>query len=141
MEIDKSTIVERMKLIERYVTRLRGLQSLSNGDFYSPDNSDIAAYNLRSALEAIFDICGHILARIPGAQIDEYKKMAMEMGRQGIVSKEFAENILIKMAGYRNRLTHFYFEIGQKEIYEIIQHDLGDFDTLLKYIKRYLENQ
>ena len=65
--------------------------------------------------------------------------MASEMGKQKIVPMDFAENQLYKMAGYRNRLTHFYFEITPKEMYEIIQHNLGDFDIFLKYIKKLLK--
>ena len=44
------------------------------------------------------------------------------------------------MVGYRNRLTHFYFEVTPKEMYKIIQNNLGDFDKFLKYIKKILEN-
>ena len=137
-EVDKKVIAEKIKLIERYTERLQGLQGLSEGKFALPDNFAIAAYNLRSALEATFDICGHILARIPGAQVEEYKQMAIEMGRQEIVPLEFAETTLAKMAGYRNRLTHFYFEITPQEMQEIIQRDLGDFDTFLKHTKTFL---
>ena len=70
----------------------------------------------------------------------EYKEMAIEMGRQGIVSLDFAQDTLKEMAGYRNRLTHFYFEVSAKEMYEIIQNNLDDFDEFLKYIKNFLEH-
>lgn len=52
----------------------------------------------------------------------------------------FTKNKLYEMAGYRNRLTHFYFEVTPKEMYKIIQNNLGDFDKFLKYIKKILEN-
>ena len=35
---------------------------------------------------------------------------------------------LEKMAGYRNRLVHYYKEISNEEIYEILQNDLGDLE-------------
>jgi len=53
---------------------------------------------------------------------------------------DFAEEKLEKMARYRNRLTHFYLEITPKEMYGIIQHNLGDFEVFLKHIKRVVEN-
>lgn len=139
LKIDKNLIVSRIKLIELYLKRLREMQNLSKGKFALPDNFAIAAYNLRSALEATFDICAHILSRIPGAQIDEYKQMAVEMGKQGLIPMDFAKNQLQKMAGYRNRLTHFYFEITSEEMYGIIQHNLGDFEIFLKHIKKILK--
>jgi len=52
---------------------------------------------------------------------------------------DFAEEKLYKMAGYRNRLTHFYFEITPAELHEIIQNNLGDFRVFLKHIKIILE--
>ncbi|MCD6500758.1 hypothetical protein J7K42_01930 [bacterium] len=33
-----------------------------------------------------------------------------------------------------------YFEIKPKEMYEIIQRNLGDFEIFLKHIKRVVEN-
>lgn len=46
------------------------------------------------ALEAVFDIGNHILSRVPEA-----------------VPESFARENLIKIAGYRNRLIHFYAEV------------------------------
>ncbi|MFW6161007.1 MAG: type VII toxin-antitoxin system HepT family RNase toxin, partial [Acidobacteriota bacterium] len=108
--------------------------------FSLPDNFAIAAYNLRSSLEAVFDICAHILSRIPGAQVEEYKQMALEMGRNGLVPQEFAGNQLYKMAGYRNRLTHLYFEVSPKEMHDIIKNNLSDFETFLRSIKKFLDS-
>jgi len=139
IKIDKQVVEEKIKLIEMHLQRLKKMRDLSSGQFALPDNFAIAAYNLRGALQATFNICAHILARIPGVRAIEYKEMAIEMGKQKIVPMDFAENQLYKMAGYRNRLTHFYFEITPKEMYEIIQHNLGDFDIFLKYIKKLLK--
>ena len=118
-KIKREVILERINIIQKALARLEKLKDLSEGQFALEDNFAIAEHNLRYALEAVFDICGHILARIPGSQATEYKKMAIEMGKFGIVPEGFAEEVLFKMAGYRNRLTHFYSEISPKEIYGI----------------------
>ncbi len=39
------------------------------------------------------------------------------------------------MAGYRNRLIHFYDEITPEELYGIIQSDLKDLDTFAKALR------
>lgn len=44
------------------------------------------------------------------------------------------------MAGYRNRLTHFYAEITPGELHDILNNDLGDFETFLSAIKRVLKH-
>ncbi len=138
IKIDKKLIADRIKLIELYVGRLKEMQDISKDKISLPDNFAIASYNLRSAIEATFDVCAHILSRIPGAQVDEYKQMAIEMGKQKIVPKDFSENELYKMGGYRNRLTHFYFEVTPNEIHGIIQDNLDDFGLFLNYIKKVL---
>jgi uncharacterized protein YutE (UPF0331/DUF86 family) len=136
LEIDKKIIEDRIKLIELHLNRLKKMKKLPKSKFAQPDQFAIAAYNLRCALEATFDICAHILSRIPGAKVEEYKQMAREIGKQGVVPIDFAEKQLSQMAGYRNRLTHFYFEVSPKEMYGIIQNNLGDFEIFLKHIKK-----
>ena len=42
------------------------------------------------------------------------------------------------MAGYRNRLTHFYADVTPEEIYAIINENLGDFDIFIEAVKRIL---
>lgn len=44
------------------------------------------------------------------------------------------------MAGYRNRMVHFYGEITEEEIYNIIQEELEDFDVFCGYIEKILKN-
>ena len=138
--IDKKLILERLNLIQKAVARLERLQGLSEGELALEDNFAIAEHNLRYALEAVFDICGHIISRLPGKQADEYKQMAREMGKAGIVSAEFAQDKLVPMAGYRNRLTHLYFEVSGEEIKNIIEKDLKDFAEFNSFIKKFLEN-
>lgn len=64
--------------------------------------------------------------------------MAFEMGRHKLVPQNFSEQNLKEMAGYRNRLTHFYFEVTPQELYKIVHNDLDDFRTFLKHIKKFL---
>jgi uncharacterized protein YutE (UPF0331/DUF86 family) len=141
LKLKRGTILDRIGVIKNSLRKLEDLKSLPLNKFLDGENFAIAEHYLRYALKATFDICAHVLSRIPGAMVDEYKKMAMEMGRQKIVPMDFAEENLYKMAGYRNRLTHFYFEISPKEMHEIIQNKLSDFRALLKYFKKLLEKQ
>lgn len=141
LEINRETILNRITIIENSLRKLENLKSLSPGTFVQGDKFAIAEHYLRYALEASFDICAHVLSRIPGARVEEYKQMAVEMGKQKIVPTEFAEGTLYKMAGYRNRLTHFYFEITPKEMHEIIQNNLRDFQIFLGHIKKLLKKR
>ena len=43
------------------------------------------------------------------------------------------------MAGYRNRLVHFYHEISDRELYAILINNLSDVEAFVKEIKRFIE--
>jgi hypothetical protein len=62
---------------------------------------------LRRGLEALFDLGRHILAKGFGKGVTEYKEIAAELKVQGVLSQDDAE-LLRTLAGYRNRLVHFY---------------------------------
>lgn len=100
----------------------------------------LAQYHLHRALEGVFPIATHILSRVPGGQATEYKEMARKLGEVGVVSKEFAQDKLVTMANYRNRLVHFYAQITPEELYGILQKDLGDFTVFLTGVKKLLKH-
>ena len=143
LKVDKKMVVNRLDMIEKYLARLLELKKINKGEFTREDKYyfDTACYNLRSALEAIFDIGGHIITRRPGAVYESYNDIALKLGEQGIILKKYAADNLSKMARYRNRLTHVYLEVSKKEIFDIIQSNLGDIEEFLKYIKNFLDSQ
>ena len=138
--INKEVILLRMNGIQGEIEELRNLRDLSFNKFSNNSGYKIAHYHLHRALEGVFNIGSHILSRIPGVEIVDYKGIAIGLGEKGIVDKEFADTKLKDMAGYRNRLVHFYAEISPEELYKIIQDDLADFDVFLESIKKFLEN-
>ena len=142
LPLKRQSIIPRMDGIAKDVKKLQQLGSLAEDEFCDErkDHFDVAKLRLREALEGVFNIGAHILSRMEGGRATEYKDIAKKLGELGIVEKSFAEGALRRMAGYRNRLTHFYAEITPRELYRIIQKDLGDFDTFLRAIKAVLEH-
>lgn len=136
------SIIPRIDGIMKDVVKLQQLGSIPKNDFISEkkDYFDVAKLRLREALEGVFNIGAHILSRIKGGRTSEYKEIAKKLGDFGIVEKDFAKGALLRMAGYRNRLTHFYAEITPDEMYKIITENLGDFDVFLKAVKEFLEH-
>ena len=43
------------------------------------------------------------------------------------------------MAGYRNRLVHFYHEVTDKELFSILKNNLSDMENFIKEIKAFIE--
>lgn len=140
LPLDRDTIVRRMNGIQQELRELGQLSKLPLDEFQNGVGFKLAQFHLHRALEGIFHIIGHILSRIPGAQATEYKDMARKLGEVGIIEKEFANGALVNMAGYRNRLVHFYAEITPVELYDIVCNKQKDIETFLAAIKRVLEN-
>ena len=138
--IDKETILKRINGIQGEISELEKIAKIQFEEFKDGVGFKLTQYHLHRVLEGVFHIGSHILSRIPGAQATEYKEIAKKLGEYGIIDKKYAGSVLVKMAGYRNRLVHFYAEIIPEEIYKIINENLGDFDIFLKAVRKILSN-
>jgi uncharacterized protein YutE (UPF0331/DUF86 family) len=79
----------------------------------------------------------HILAKGYGLGISEYKEIAIRLQEQKIFLENEAKLLNI-LAGYRNRLVHFYHEVSAEELYEICTHQLGDLEAIQNAYRRWL---
>ncbi|MBI2346807.1 MAG: DUF86 domain-containing protein [Deltaproteobacteria bacterium] len=139
--LKKQSILPRIDGIQRDLSRLRELATLPVGEFEKRgDNFALAQFYLRQALEGVFHIGSHILSRLPGGRATEYKEIARLLGEREVVPLEFVNKGLAPMAGYRTRLTHFYYEVGPREILDILQNRLSDIDAFLDYVRDLLKN-
>jgi uncharacterized protein YutE (UPF0331/DUF86 family) len=133
-------IAERSAWIRDMLERLKALPLESFESFTSDLRNPASAESyLRRALEALLDLGRHILAKGYGLAVTEYKEIAQRLAEQGILSADDAR-LLEKMAGYRNRMVHFYQEISNQELYEICSLQLGDVETLLKELLRWVND-
>ncbi|MBM4305394.1 MAG: DUF86 domain-containing protein [Deltaproteobacteria bacterium] len=139
--LNREVLQNRISYIEDSLRSLERFKGIAYEEFHSnSDHFRIAFYDLHRALEAVMDIGSHILSRIPGARPVSYKDIPRLLGKNKIIPAEFSADPLNKMAGYRNRMVHFYGEITEKEIYHIVQEELEDFYTFLKHISRLLQD-
>jgi uncharacterized protein YutE (UPF0331/DUF86 family) len=131
-------IEDRLGFINEALARLKRLATYKEERFLKDDNPAIAESYLRRSLEAIFDIGRHIIAKIAGKGIIEYKEIARALGDKGIVSKDCSKSLIL-MAGYRNRLIHFYRQVEDKELYTILKENLTDIEGFIKEIKNFIK--
>lgn len=139
--INKLVVQSRLALINDCLRQLRRLSTLSRENF-SGDKDRVAAAEsyLRRALEAIFDVGRHIIAKSGGADMaTEYKSIAHGLGTKGVLSTELAK-ALVEMAGYRNRLVHLYHLVQEDELYEILQNDLGDLEAFSEEVTAFVNS-
>ena len=136
----REAIIPRIDGIRRNLKKLEELAKLPLKQFSQGDPFDLAQHHLRLALEGVFHIATHILARLPGGRATEYKEIALKLGEQGIVPKEFAERALTPMAGMRNILVNHYSDIQPRRLHDIVKNHRDDIERFLKYVKAVLEN-
>lgn len=136
--LNTARILELLRFIETCLHELKPFSEMNEEEFLSDrKNPPFVESYLRRGLEAVFDIGRHILAKTYGFKEIEYKTIAKELGERGVITKELAE-VLHVMAGYRNRMVHFYREITSEELYQIVVNNLKDFDTFIKEIVAFI---
>lgn len=133
--LDSETVLRRLNGIQGELAELQKLGKMPFEEFRDGAGFKLAQFHLHRALEGVFHIGSHILSRIPGAGSSGYKDIAVKLGEFKIVPRAFAEGPLANMAGYRNRLVHFYAEITPDEILKIIHNNLADVEIFLKAVK------
>lgn len=131
--LSKVKIESKLAVMREALTALQGLASTSTEAEFtgSLEKFAVAEHHLRRALEAVFDIGGHIISRFaygPGKRPKTLREIAHALGERGVVEPSFADGALSKMAGYRNRLVHFYDEVTPSELYGIITKNLSDLE-------------
>jgi uncharacterized protein YutE (UPF0331/DUF86 family) len=81
----------------------------------------------------------HISAKGFGEAVTEYKGIAATLKRHDVISAD-ASTLMQKLAGYRNRLVHFYHDVSADELYEICASHLGDVEIIAKALRLWLTN-
>lgn len=137
-KISKRVVADRLDWINRMIKEIESLP-LSNYETFTEDKRNIwsAESCLRRSLEALMDLGRHILAKGFGRGVSEYKEIGSVLEEVAILGNQ--ESLRFKtLAGYRNRMVHFYHEITDKELYEICSSQLSDIEDVAGAIKRWI---
>jgi uncharacterized protein YutE (UPF0331/DUF86 family) len=128
---------ERLAAVAEYIDALRGLPQETEAAFLADRrNPDSAESLLRRALEALFDVARHLLAKGAGKGALEYKEVARLAVDHRLVEDAELGRRFEEMAGFRNRLTHFYGEVTPRELYGIVCDDLDDLEAVADALRR-----
>jgi len=132
-------VTDRLAWIDQMLDAIATLPLTDRALFFDdPRNSWAAESCLRRALEALMDLGRHILARVFGLGPSEYKEMARMLGQQGVIAAEEAQ-LLVQLAGYRNRMVHFYHELPAEELFDVCSTRLSDVRRVTKAIKLWID--
>jgi len=135
-KVDLKVVGDRLRVVEVSLSDLEAIPHVLfqefNADRRNPLASDAA---LRRALEALFDVARHILAKGKGLAGLEYRAVAKLAADHGLISDPKLAERFTAMAGYRNRLTHHYDEVTPEELYGIITERLGDISAIAESLR------
>ena len=136
-DIDSKVVAQRVFWISEMTDSLKDLRLEEKAAFLADRHKIAAAESyLRRALEALFDIGRHILAKKFAYPATEYKEIAKGLSDKGVLIEKETE-LLRKMAGYRNRMVHFYHEISPEELHEICLHHVNEIKLLAEKLAQW----
>jgi uncharacterized protein YutE (UPF0331/DUF86 family) len=134
-KISKRVVADRLDWIEKMVREIHALPLEDYASFIEDRRNVWAAEScLRRALEALMDLGRHIAAKSFGRGITEYKEIASVLKEGGVFDDESYLQFRT-LAGYRNRMVHFYHEISDHELFEICTGQLSDIPEMATIIK------
>lgn len=136
---DQEKMAKLVSELRKSVARLRLIGQLPYETYIEdPDKIGSSKYHFIVAIEACIDICNHIISRNGYRIPEDYGDTFVVMGENGAFDLNFAES-LRNMAKFRNRLVHLYWELDDRQIYEILQNRIVDFKRFLDSMAMFLE--
>ena len=136
--INVDVVTRLIAEMEQAVSKLRSLSVLSQDKFLADSNFfDAAKYNLIVAVEALIDLCNHIIVQEKLGKPEEYADVLRIIGARLSLDADFIIK-LEKMAKFRNLIVHLYWKVDNSEVYNILKNNLDDFDLIKKTLIEYL---
>ena len=128
--VDPRIVAERALRVSEMIGAIHDLHPEEKEAFLADRHKVAAAESyLRRSLEALFDIGRHILAKEFAYPAMEYKEVAKGLFDKKVLEAKDAE-LMREMAGYRNRMVHFYHEITPEELHRICLYHLDEIKLL-----------
>lgn len=136
--VSASVVAERIAWIDAMLAGIRRLPLDSIEAFNAdPRNAAAAESYVRRALEALLDLGRHVLAKGFGQPAAEYRDIPRYLAEHSVIDEAGALGWL-KMAGYRNRMVHFYAEVSRAELYDICATKLGDIESAVLAVRAWI---
>jgi uncharacterized protein YutE (UPF0331/DUF86 family) len=137
-QIRASVVSERVAWVREMIRSAKTLPVTSFDEFVG-DLRNIASAEsyLRRGIEALLDLGRHMLAKGFAVAVTEYKEIGPRLTDEGILSEDQGR-LLRQIAGYRNRMVHFYHEVTREELYALCTKNLSDVEAILDELVEWL---
>jgi uncharacterized protein YutE (UPF0331/DUF86 family) len=137
--VDPDKLRHHLDYARRNLERLRRVRDDGEEAFLGDDMTQAATIRLlQVAIEALLDCGHHVIAREGLGIPRQYADTVRLLVEAGILPGDHQESLL-RMVRFRNRAVHLYDEIDAPEVFDILEHHLGDLELFIAAIaKRYL---
>ena len=132
--VDESRILHNLQAITDSLSKLEELAQMDRDVFLIDFRSiDSAKYNLQTSIEAMIDICNHIISRkrlrVPATNVESFEVVS----EAGLLPAD-ALPVYRSMARFRNRIVHMYDDVDDSQIHEMLQTRLDDIRTFVQHV-------
>ncbi|HBA27075.1 MAG TPA: hypothetical protein DCY98_06770 [Nitrospinae bacterium] len=136
--INKERIAKAKADILNVFQKIEEIISIEKSDFLADSKSPLALkYLLIEAVEAITEMCQHLLARAKGIPCEGYVDCIVKTGREGIITASLA-NKLRRLADLRNSFIHRYWIINDDQLYTQTIENKGDLIDFVNQIDAFI---
>lgn len=134
LQVDNERFSKLVSAVRNSLRLLSSLAALPRDEFLRDEHKiGSAKYNFIAAIEALIDINNHIISRNKLRSPDDYADSFTVLYESSILDRAFTDE-LMKMARFRNRLVHLYWDVDSGELHAILQSRLSDFEQYLTAI-------
>jgi uncharacterized protein YutE (UPF0331/DUF86 family) len=138
--VDLDTLHSILNNLQSSLNKLATLAALPEERFLQDfTNVESAKYLLQVSIESCLDIAHHIVADEGFRTPTDYYDTFVILHENKIIPADFMPT-LRQMVSFRNRLVHLYWDIDDAMIYQILQENLGDFNTFNSYILDFFQS-
>ena len=136
--LDKVLIKRKLKQIQAYLEELSPIAKKSKQDFVSSYIHYTAERLTELIVGNAIDINFHIIKELNFHAPLEYKESFIVLGKEKILSLDFAKNIA-DSAGLRNLLIHHYDKFDLDRFYDNLKEGIIDYEKYIDDIYKFIE--
>ncbi|GAV22921.1 type VII toxin-antitoxin system HepT family RNase toxin [Carboxydothermus pertinax] len=136
-------LLTQIRFLKKYLTLLKEIAQKSKQEYLADSIYRGAAERyLQLAIECCINIGNRIISleqfKYDLTPPETYAEVFEKLQKIGLIGENLG-NKLKKMAQFRNKLVHIYWEIDDTLVYDILQKNLMDIEEFLRIVLKYIQ--
>lgn len=138
--VDKTVVVDKLRLINEYTNDLKQMRGLSKADYLDDMVIQRAVERtFMNLIQACIDLAAHIRSTALESTADTAKAEIDALETGNIIAPEVADR-LTEAVGFRNVLAHRYGDVNHDVVYDSLHNDLKWFEQFQTEAAQWLQS-